>query len=147
MDLSAHHPYSDLCPLRAAGACVVAGGEASLGAFVSAGGPAPLQPAETDHLRAAAQEQPAEHRDGESAAQDRRAQPGQEPTSSSSYCVWASLCFRCYQISCGTLTLSLSSLCATPSVTFTPMIHIQIDVTHVYPFSAHISRTDIADDS
>lgn len=80
-----HHPYFHLCFLWAAGACVVLGREASLGAFIPAGGPASLHPAETDHLWAAGQEQPAEHRDGRSAAQDRGAPAGQEPPAAACY--------------------------------------------------------------
>lgn len=64
--------------LWAAGARVVLGGEAALGAFIPAGGPAALFPAETDHLWAAGQEQPAEHRDGRTTTQDRGAAAGQD---------------------------------------------------------------------
>lgn len=78
-------PYFDFYFLWAAGACVILGGEASLGAFVPAGGPAPFYPAETGHLWAAGQEQPAEHRDGRSAAKDRGAPAGQDPPAAAWY--------------------------------------------------------------
>lgn len=71
--------YFHLCFPWVAGACIDTGGKASLGAFLPAGGTAPLLPAETDHLWAAGEEQPAEHRDGQSAAKDRGASAGQDP--------------------------------------------------------------------
>ena len=64
--------------LWAAGTCVVLGGEASRGAFPSTGSAAPLLPAETKHLWAAGQEQPAEHGDERTAAQDTGAAAGQD---------------------------------------------------------------------
>lgn len=71
--------YFHLCFPWVAGASIDTGGKASLGAFLPAGGTAPLLPAQTDHLWAAGEEQPAEHRYGRSTAKDRGASAGQDP--------------------------------------------------------------------